>query len=525
MIHTYRRPKTKSRRQPGGSCAIICNERRFKFKILNIQVPTGVEACWALLKPINKSDLIENIAAASIYVSPNSVYKTATINHIIETIHLLRSQFDNKINYIIGGDINHLKVDRILDSYGALRQIITTATRKSAILDCIITDLHTLYQMPRCLPPLQVDSDKDGSDSDHNIILLPPITSEHISRHGKRTVITRPLPDSAVNKFSQFICTHSWEEVIGERDIDKKVNNFHNTLRSKLDEFFPERKVLVSYMDKKWITPQLKNLNRKIKREFYKNRKSNKWKKLKGKFKYLKRRRIKDFYTEFVKELKASDPAKWYTMAKRLGAEAYQNNGELKVECLKGLDDDQASEEIAHHFSKISQEYPPLDINKLPAYLPAPEILQVEEKLVAERLLKLKIRKSTQPIDLPSKIRKLFPWELAKPLTNIYNTCLANYQYPNIWKHEWVVPAEKVSNPESLNDLRKISLTSEYSLVFEGIIKDWIMKDVGSKINKSQCGKKKGISTEHMMVNLMDQILKLLDDNKNCSAVIASMVN
>ena len=51
------------------------------------------------------------------------------------------------------------------------------------------------------------------------------------------------------------------------------------------------------------------------------------------------------------------------------------------------------------------------------------------------------------------------------------------------------------------------------------------MKDIGSKIDKSQCGNKKGISTEHMMVNLMDQILKFLDNNKNCSAVIASMVN
>ena len=524
-IHTYRRPKTKSRRQPGGSCAIICNERRFKFKILSIQVPTGVEACWVLLKPIDKSDLIENIAVASIYVSPNSVYKTATINHIIETIHLLRSQFNNKINYLIGGDINQLKIDRILDSYGALRQIITTATRKSAILDCIITDLHTLYQTPRCLPPLQVDRDKEGSDSDHNIILLLPITMEHISRHEKRTIFTRPLPDSAINQFSQFISTHSWEEVIGEKDVNKKVRNFHNTLRTKLDEYFPERKVMVSYLDKKWMTPQLKNLNRKVKREFYKNRKSNKWKKLKRKFKYLKRKRVQDFYTEFVKELKISNPAKWYSMAKRLGAEPYPKNGEQKVECLVGLNDYQASEKIAQHFSKVSQEYFPLDTSKLPAYLPAPEILQVDEETVAKRLFKLKNRKSTQPIDLPSKLRKLFPWELAKPLTDIFNTCLANYQFPDTWKHEWVVPAEKVSNPESLKDLRKISLTSEYSLVFEGLIKDWIMEDIGSKIDKSQYGNKKGISTEHMMVNLMDKILKLLDNNNNRSAVIASMVD
>ena len=80
-------------------------------------------------------------------------------------------------------------------------------------------------------------------------------------------------------------------------------------------------------------------------------------------------------------------------------------------------------------------------------------------------------------------------------------------------------------NSESLKDLRKISLTSEYSLVFEGLIKDWIMEDIGSKIDKSQYGNKKGISTEHMMVNLMDKIFKLLDNNNNRSAVIASMVD
>ena len=59
------------------------NEKRFKAKKLEVFVPKGVRACCLLLQPINKDDLIENIAIASIYVSPNSVYKTATIDHII----------------------------------------------------------------------------------------------------------------------------------------------------------------------------------------------------------------------------------------------------------------------------------------------------------------------------------------------------------------------------------------------------------------------------------------------------------
>ena len=43
-------------------------------------------------------------------------------------------------------------------------------------------------------------------------------------------------------------------------------------------------------------------------------------------------------------------------MAKRLGAEQNSRDGELHVECLKGMDNQQAAEEIAEYFSKISQE-------------------------------------------------------------------------------------------------------------------------------------------------------------------------
>ena len=110
-------------------------------------------------------------------------------------------------------------------------------------------------------------------------------------------------------------------------------------------------------------------------------------------------------------------------------------------------------------------------------------------------------------------------------MTDIINACLEKYHYPQPWKHEWVIPAEKVSKPAELKDLRKISLTSEFSLVFEGIIKDWIMEDIATKTDKAQYGNQKGTSTEHLVVNLMDRILDLLDKNSNQSAVIAAMVD
>ena len=57
-IHSYRREKVKANKQPGGSCAIIYNEIRFKVTKLDIHVPKGVEACWVILKPLDKSDLM-----------------------------------------------------------------------------------------------------------------------------------------------------------------------------------------------------------------------------------------------------------------------------------------------------------------------------------------------------------------------------------------------------------------------------------------------------------------------------------
>ena len=119
----------------------------------------------------------------------------------------------------------------------------------------------------------------------------------------------------------------------------------------------------------------------------------------------------------------------------------------------------------------------------------------------------------------------MLPCELAIPMTNIINSCLSQHHYPRAWKHKWVVPAEKVPQPATMKDLRKISLTIEFSLIFEGIIKDWLMDDNGPHIDKSQYGNQKGTSTEHMIVCLMDRVRQLLDNKNTKSAVIASLID
>ena len=98
------------------------------------------------------------------------MFKTKTIDHLVETIHLLRSQHDNEISFLLAGDLNQLPIDRILECYGGLKQLITEGSRNSAILEYIITDLQVYFHPPSCISPLEVDSDKEGENSDHNIV-------------------------------------------------------------------------------------------------------------------------------------------------------------------------------------------------------------------------------------------------------------------------------------------------------------------------------------------------------------------
>ena len=81
--------------------------------------------------------------------------------------------------------------------------------RKEASLETLVTDLHTLYYSPTSLPPLQVDSDKKGKDSDHSIVVFSPRTNqEYFKKLDSKLIQIRPLPDCSIRGFGQEIVQH-----------------------------------------------------------------------------------------------------------------------------------------------------------------------------------------------------------------------------------------------------------------------------------------------------------------------------
>ena len=88
-----------------------------------------------------------------------------------------------------------------------------------------------------------------------------------------------------VEKNEILVMDKSWEEIYSLESAHEKAEFFKNILFQKLEEIFPEKVLKISSDDQPWISFKLKKLDRKRKRVFRKERRSEKWKKLDKLFK------------------------------------------------------------------------------------------------------------------------------------------------------------------------------------------------------------------------------------------------
>ena len=80
--------------------------------------------------------------------------------HLFNSLAATESIYPN-CAFIIAGDFNRLDVTR-LKRHFQLNQIVEKPTRKDAILDLVLTNLHDHYDKPQIFPPFGL--------SDHNTI-------------------------------------------------------------------------------------------------------------------------------------------------------------------------------------------------------------------------------------------------------------------------------------------------------------------------------------------------------------------
>ena len=185
----------------------------------------------------------------------------------------------------------------------------------------------------------------------------------------------------------------------------------------------------MSNFDKKWFNSNLKVLQRRKQREFFKYGKTAKWNKLRKEFQRKKRTSIQNFYNNFTDNLIKSNPRKFFSMTKKIAATTPEQ--QICIPEIQGLSDIMSAEKIADYFSGISNQYEVVNLEMLPCYLPSLSPPQVSEYQVLSKLRKLKNTKSTNPIDLPAKLKREHDIFLANPLADKINACLREQIFPH----------------------------------------------------------------------------------------------
>ena len=314
------------RQEKGGRPALIVNENKYIVEDLTntlVEIPWGVEVTWAAITPKNVSNdsVIKKIILGSIYSKPNSQKKTATLDHIAETYNFLNAKYGKGLYWILAGDTNDLKLDPILHLSSSLKRVVTKPTRLNPdrILDNIITDLSKWYQIPECLPPLGADPGSGGKPSDHLIVIMEPIsTINNKSARTTRMITVRPMKQSGIDLFGQWLNNQTWEEVLKAETVDEKAELLQTILMEKVDEFLPLKKRKISSDDQPFYTEEMKRLKRLKGREFHKNRRSLKWRELNDKYNKEVSKAKKSYYKNIIKDLKSSKTSQWYSKLKKL---------------------------------------------------------------------------------------------------------------------------------------------------------------------------------------------------------------
>ena len=496
--------KNRKNGEGGGVSVLIRNDIQCKV----IQVDTGDhEIIWLSIRPPWLPRNISNIILAVLYYPPKTLASARDdlIKHIIHTTQQLQSKYINA-GIIITGDYNTLPEKEIATAL-KLKQVVKIPTRGNNTLDKILTNMHKLYKEPSSLPAL--------ASSDHMSILWEPQGQQTTNRTTAR--YARRFPDSGIREFGRWITQQDWQEVLNTQGTNEKCDLFYDMIWEKIDDIFPLKKRRTHPNDKPWMNSKIKQLITERQKAHHSDNtelKKQKSRRITAEIRKAK----KEYHATQIQHIRNAQTNNWYNHMKRI-------LGIKKKDALGGIAElndkpDNCADTINGHFAAINTTLPPLSNENLPAYLPARlSPITLSEYQVFRHLCKIPATKAPGPGDIPPRLLKEFTYELAKPFCDIFNSSLREGIFPRRWKKAFATPVPKTNCPDSLNDLRPVSLTANPGKTLERIVAEEVWKTVMPQLDPRQFGNVKGSSCLHYLVDYIDYVTSNIDSTNEVAAV------
>ena len=129
--------------------------------------------------------------------------------------------------------------------------------------------------------------------------------------------------------------------------------------------------------------------------------------------------------------------------------------------------------------------------------------------------MSLDTTKACQDTDIPTKILKENADIFSDFLFAYYNASVVKTsKFPSILTLADIIPVFKKGDKECKNNYRPVSVLPNMSKIFERIIFRQISNYMESFLSKYQCGFRKGYSTQHCLLFMLEKWKRAVDNGK-----------
>ena len=112
---------------------------------------------------------------------------------------------------------------------------------------------------------------------------------------------------------------------------------------------------------------------------------------------------------------------------------------------------------------------------------------------------------------------------LSPHITKIYNDSILSYNFPTPLKMAEITPAHKKDDKTKMDNYRPVSILPSISKLFERNMYDQIYAYMDSHLSKYLCGFRKGYSTQHCLMVMLEKFRKALDKRMIAGALLTDL--
>ena len=262
----------------------------------------------------------------------------------------------------------------------------------------------------------------------------------------------------------------------------------------------------------------------------------------------------KDFYNSLDIKTLEDNKQFWKVFKSNISD---KTKGNHKITLVKGNDILSKDEVVANEFSGVFSnavsklDIPPIPSNEVPdgydaidnailKYKDHPSIkrIQVEMSSIIEGVFdfekvsegdiiklikKLNPNKSTTFQHIPGKILVEYADVVNCKMSELINNNIEENSFPDVLKSADVNPVFKKKDRTDAENYRPVSVLSYTSKVFERVLYDQVNFKMKNILSKKLCGYRKGYSTQHAIISMIEKFRKSLDHKGFAAAILMDL--